>query len=409
MKVIKNPQNLKQNLISHEDLRAMLANELRQSALNLVNDLFKAEITELCGELFQRKNTDLFHRAGTNPGSILLKGQRVKVTKPRVKHNQREVDLNSYNALQSYDLLQDRVMGHMLHGVSTRDYNKLIEDVSGGVGLSKSSVSRVFKSGSIKSLEELNSRDLSKFNFLAVMIDGIEFGGKMLIVALGITESMKKLILGLCLGDSENSEVCKDLLNSIIERGFDQNKKYLFVLDGAKALRTAVVKFFGADTSIQRCVRHKERNIVSYLPKQYHMELRRRWKLIHGMVQFDAAKRELEKLKYWLKNINLESHASLEEAVDETLTVIKLQVSAKLRSTLLSTNPIESIFSQVRGKTHRIKRWKKNGDQVTRWAASTLLEIESKNIRYSYSKSDIEIIKNNLNKKNNLNENNIAA
>lgn len=409
MKVINNGQNKKQNLISHEDLRAMLAFELRESALNLVKDLFKAEITELCGDLFQRKNTDLFHRAGTNPGSILLKGQRVKVTKPRVKHNQKEVELNSYNALQSYDLLQDRVMGHMLHGVSTRDYNKLIEDVSGGVGLSKSSVSRVFKSGSKKSLEEINSRDLSKYNFLSVMIDGIEFGAKMLIVAVGITESMQKLILGLRLGDSENSEVCKDLLSSIIERGFDQNKKYLFVLDGAKALRAAVLKVFGEDTAIQRCIRHKERNIISYLPKHYHSELRRRWKLIHGMVHFDAAKKELEKLKYWLKNINLESHASLEEAADETLTVIKLQVPGKLRSTLISTNPIESIFSQVRGKTQRIKRWKKNGDQVTRWAASILLNIESKNHRYSYCKSDIEIIKNNLNKTIILNENKIAA
>lgn len=409
MKVINNIENKKQNLISHEEIRSLLAAELKKSALNLVRDLFRAEITELCGELFQRKNDELLHRAGTNPGSILLKGQRVKITKPRVKHRQKEVELNSYSALQSYDLLQDRVMAHMLHGVSTRDYNKLIEEVSGGVGLSKSSVSRVFKKGSKKSLEEINSRDLSKYHFLSVMIDGIEFGGQLLIVAMGITESLQKIILGLRLGDSENSEVCKDLLNSVIERGFDANKKYLFVLDGSKALRTAVLKVFGKDTALQRCVRHKERNIISYLPKQHHMELRRRWKLIHGMVSYEEAKQELEKLKYWLKKINLEAHASLEESGEETLTVIKLQVPGKIRSTLMSTNPIESIFSQVRGKTHRIKRWKKNGDQVTRWAASILLEIERKNQRYSYRKTDIEIIKNNLNKKINLNENEIAA
>lgn len=409
MKVINNIQNKKQNLISHEEIRSMLAHELKESALNLVKDLFKAEITELCGELFQRKSTELFHRAGTNPGSILLKGQRIKVTKPRVKHNKKEVELNSYSALQSYDMLQDRVMGHMLHGVSTRDYNKLVEEVSGGVGLSKSSVSRVFKNGSKKSLEEINSRDLSKYNFLSVMIDGIEFGGKMLIVGVGITESMQKIILGLRLGDTENSEVCTDLLSSIIERNFNKSRKYLFVLDGSKALRTAVLKVFGEDTAIQRCIRHKERNIISYLPKQYHMELRRRWKLLHGMVHFEEAKRELEKLKYWLKNINLEAHASLEESGEETLTVIRLQVPGKIRCTLMSTNPIESIFSQVRGKTHRIKRWKKNGDQVTRWSASILLEIESKNHRYSYCKKDIEIIKNNLNKRNILNENKIAA
>lgn len=397
MKVINNSQNKKQNIISHEEIRALLAHELRESALNLVKDLFKAEISELCGELFQRKNDQLFHRAGTNPGSIFLKGQRIKVPRPRVKANKKEVELKSYNALQSYDLLQDRVMGHMLHGVSTRDYNKLIEDVSGGVGLSKTSVCRVFRKGSKKSLEEINSRDLSRYHFLSVMIDGIEFGGKMLIVAIGITESMKKMILGLRLGDSENSEVCIDLLNSIIERNFDTNKKYLFVLDGSKSLRKAVVKIFGEDAMIQRCIRHKERNIISYLPKSYHMELRRRWKLIHTMVSYVEAKQELEKLKSWLKNINLEAYASLDECGEETLTVIKLEVPGKLRSTMMSTNPIESIFSQVRGKTYRIKRWRKNGDQVIRWSASILLEIESKNIRYSYNKQDIEIMKNNLN------------
>jgi putative transposase len=409
MKLINNIKNTKKNLISHEEIRSLLAIELKESALNLVKDIFQAEIMGLCGELFERKNNSLCHRAGSNPGSILLKGQRVEVIRPRVKDNKREVNLNSYNALQSYDLLQDRVIGHMLHGVSSRDYNKLVEEVSGGVGLSKSSVSRVFKNGSRKSLDEINSRDLSNYNFLFIMIDGIEFGGKMLIVAMGITESMKKIILGLRLGDTENSEVCIDLLNSIIERNFDQNKKHLFVLDGSKSLRKAVVRVFGEAAMIQRCIRHKERNILSYLPKPYHIELRRRWKLIHSMAHYAEAKSELEKLKYWLKNINLEAYASLEECGEETLTVIKLEVPGKLRSTLLSTNPIESMFSQIRGKTIRIKRWRKTGDQVMRWSASILLEIERKKNGYSYNKKDIENIKNNLNKKNNLQESIDAA
>lgn len=100
------------------------------------------------------------------------------------------------------------------------------------------------------------------------------------------------------------------------------------------------------------------------------------------MTQYEGALKELEKLKYWLKTINLEAHTSLEESKEETLTTIKLQASKRLRSTLMSTNPIESIFSQVRGKTYRIKHWRKNGDQVTRWSASLLLEIERKKHRY---------------------------
>ncbi len=403
MKIDKNNKYTINKSLTQQDIRSIVAEELKTSAIYFINDLFKAEIQNLCGELFQRKNTDYYHRAGTNPGSILLEGQRVKITKPRVKHNKKEVELNTYKALQDYDMLQGKVMNHMLHGVSTRNYNHLIKEVSQGVGLSKSSVSRVFKTGSKKNLNLINTRSLSEYNILNIMIDGIEFGGKMLLVCIGITETMHKVVLGLRLGDSENSEVCKDLLTSIIERGLDINKKYLFTLDGSKALKSAVKKVFGVDVAIQRCVRHKERNIISYLPKQHHYEFRRQWKSIHGMVGISEARKELKKLNYWLKNINLESHASLEEAEEETLTVIKLNISKKLRSTMMSTNPIESIFSEVRERTHRIKRWKKNGDQVTRWCASLLLSIEDKNKRMSYKKVEIAEIKNNLIKINNLN------
>lgn len=241
------------------------------------------------------------------------------------------------------------------------------------------------------------------------MIDGIDFGESMLLVAMGVTETLDKVTLGLKLGSSENAEVCKDLLTSIIERNLDISKNYLFVLDGSKALKSAVVKVFGKDVQIQRCVRHKERNILSYLPVKYHMEFRRRWKLIHSLVNFKEAQKELEKLKYYLKNINLEAHASLEESGEETLTVIKLEASTRIRRTLLSTNPMESIFSQVRGKTYRVKKWRKNTDQITRWSASLLLEIENKKIKSSYKKSEIESFKNNLNIKNNLHQNENAA
>lgn len=403
MKVPKNIKITNCNFLNQQDIRSILAEELKTSAIYFVNDLLKAEIQELCGELFQRKNTDYYHRAGTNPGSILLEGQRVKITKPRVKHNKKEVELNTYKALQDYDLLQDKVVNHMLHGVSTRNYNNLLKEVSKGIGLSKSSVSRVFKTGSRKSLDLINTRSLSGFNILNIMIDGIEFGGKMLLVCIGITESMHKVTLGIRLGDSENAEVCKDLLTSIVDRGLEVNKKYLFTLDGSKALKTAVKKVFGVNTSIQRCVRHKERNIISYLPKQHHAEFRRQWKMIHGSVKIEEAKNELKKLNHWLQNINLEAHKSLEEAEDETLTVVKLQIPKKFRSTFMSTNPIESIFSEVRERTHRIKRWKKNGDQVTRWCASLLLSIEHKKSGKSYKKAEITKIKNNLQEINNLN------
>jgi putative transposase len=365
-----------------DQIREMVHQQVRGAALSLVQGLLMEDVEALCGKVFSRKGLEGHCRGGSDPGSVILQGQRIAVKKPRVKKAGKEVELQTYAALQGYDLLQERIVNHMVNGVSTRDYDELLEEVSGGLGLKKSSVSKAFVRGSREALELINGRDLSfkdpSESWMSVMIDGIEFGGSCVIVALGITTSGKKLILGLKKGDTENWEVCKDLLQELAERGLSLDSPMLFVLDGSKALKKAVRKVFGESHPIQRCVRHKERNCLSYLPQQFHPEFRRRWKLLHGMSRFDDAKLEYDRLVHWLGQRNQEALASLEEADMETLTVIQLKAGPLLRKTLCSTNPIESAFSRVRSRTGRVKNWKSGQDQVTRWSASNLLEAEKK-------------------------------
>jgi len=226
-------------------------------------------------------------------------------------------------------------------------------------------VSRAFISGSKKDLDGINSRDLSSYDFVVVMVDGIEFVSRTVIVGVGITSSGDKFVLGLRVGNSENFK----------GRGLSTTVPLLFVIDGGKALNKAIVNIFGDHHFIQRCVRHKERNILEYLPKKYHYEFRRRWKLIHSMNSFDEAVVEYKNLSLWLRTINIEATASLEESNMETLTALKLRAHGDLRKTLLSTNPIESIFDKVRMYTNRVKRWRSNSDQITRWVASNLYKI----------------------------------
>jgi hypothetical protein len=102
------------------------------------------EVEALCGKAFSRKGLQRQHRAGSDPGSVILQGQRIAVKKPRVKKAGKEVELETYAALQGYDLLQERVVKHVMSGVSTRDYDSLLEEVSGGLGFKKSSVSKAF-------------------------------------------------------------------------------------------------------------------------------------------------------------------------------------------------------------------------------------------------------------------------
>lgn len=359
-----------------EQIREMVNQEMRGAALKLVYGLFIEETGRLCGSPFSRKGEDGYHRGGSDPGSVVLGGQRIALKKQRVKKAGKDVELQSYSALQGFDLLQDRVLKHMMSGVSTRNYDGLLEEVSGGLGLKKSSVSKAFIKGSKQALEAINGRDLSSHDWLAVMIDGVGFGDNLVIVAMGITTSGKKLILGLKKGDSESAEVCTDLLQELIARGLKHDEPYVFVLDGSKALKKAVRKVFGESFPIQRCVRHKERNVLKYLQKQYHAEFRRRWKLLHGIARFDDAKLEYERLSHWLGQKNQNALASLEESDMETLTVIQLKAGAALRKTLLSTNPIESAFDKVRMRSARVKHWKTNGDQACRWAGATLVEAE---------------------------------
>jgi putative transposase len=362
-----------------KDIQASIRDQLRSqmqiTALKLVKNLFDEEVIRLCGEKFSHK-TDQCHRGGSEQGSVLVEGQRVKMKQPRVRKNNKEVHLESYDALQGFDILSDRIMNHMMHGVSTRDYEPLVDEIQSGLKLKKSAVSEAFKMGSQQSLDKINMRNLSEHRFISLMIDGIGFSDRTVICVLGIAEDGKKLILGLREGDTENSEVCVDLLQSLIDRGLRKDHPIIFVIDGSKALYKSISKVFGSRTPVQRCIRHKERNIAGYISDTYHPEFYRRWKSLHGCAEYDAAIQEHDKLVEWLGNINHEAANSLEEGSMETLTLIKLKCPRLLRKTLMSTNPIESAFSFVRSTTSRIKNWKSGKNQISRWASSALLEAE---------------------------------
>lgn len=358
--------------------KEMVQDQLRKATLGLVLELYQQEVEELCGPTYSRKAGHGFYRGGSDPSTVLANGQRIEVRKPRVKKGEREVELHTHRALRDYDLLSGRIVNYMLKGVSSRDYDGLVEELEGGLGLKKSAVSKAFVRGSKETLDELNGRDLRSHEWLAIMIDGIEFASRHVIVAIGVTTKGRKLVLGLREGDTENSEVVKDLIQNLIDRGLNREHPILFVLDGSKALRKAVRQVFGNHCPVQRCVRHKERNAIKYLPWRFHGEFRRRWKLVHGMTDFTDAKHQLAGLVAWLSKISLEAVSSVEEAEGETLTLIKLGAPKKLRSTLLSTNPIESAFNGVRSRTARVKHWRKGQDQIARWAATTLTDMEKR-------------------------------
>lgn len=364
------------------DFLTAFESQARESVRRLVQALFEEELKSLAGQSHRRgRGAEGVYRAGSDPGSIRAAGQRLRVRKPRLKQANREIPLQSYQALKNKDLLQPRIMAHMIAGVSTRDYDELLEEISDGLGLSKSSVSRAFVQGSKQALEELKTRDLSKQTWCAIQIDAIYFAGRSIIVALGIDGIGEKVVLGLVEGNTESSTVCSDLLQSLVARGVRADLPFLFVIDGGKGLRKAIRDVFGANFPVQRCVIHKARNIEAYIPERAYLEFRMRWKKMRSMERYADASQELNNLKQWLFRINADAAASLEEAGEELLTVHRIGADRILRRALTSTNLIETLFSRVRATTQRIKNWRCSGDQIQRWVAVALLHTEKNSNR----------------------------
>jgi transposase-like protein len=134
---------------------------------------------------------------------------------------------------------------------------------------------------------------------------------------------------------------------------------------------------FGADVAVQRCQQHKRRNVLKHLPEKHQRSVDARISAAYKMTDYDEARESLDLTVRYLQRLNPDAAASLEEGLEETLTVHKLGITGLLRKTLSTTNPLESCFSGVRSSTGRVKRWR-GDDMVQRWAVAALLRAEKK-------------------------------
>ena len=360
-----------------EQLRETLIGALRSSVVATAEALVHDELLALVGAPWSRKGESPLRRNGTTTSTIHLDGEPCSLVRGRVRDQSKgsEVPLKTLQALSSRDALDADVKRRLVRGISTRDYDDALGALSDGLGLQKSAVSAAFMRASKKDLDLLNGRSLAEMTFVTIFLDGTFFADHTCLLALGITQDGKKVVLGLREGASENSALVKDLLADLVERGLALTKRALFVLDGSKALGKAVRETFGEQAVIQRCILHKLRNVLSYLPPSWHSEARRRLKAAWGMTSHAEATKALRKVKDWLETISESAAASLDEALEETVTVHRLGITGTLRKTLLTTNPVESAIEVVKHHARRVKRW--NGAaMVLRWAGSGLVRAE---------------------------------
>ena len=347
-----------------------------EAGLLVMKAVIDDEVERLAGPRYQHRPGREAMRWGHQDGDVVFAGRKVPLERPRVRSRDgHEVELERYRRFQSDGRMQQSVTPRVLAGVSTRDYRQVIDAVCDGYGIERSSVSRHWKAASLSQLRRLMERPLGESQWLAMLIDGIEFHGFLLVVALGIDCGGRKHVLGLWPGATENTTVCKALLADLVRRGLRTDQNYLFVLDGSPALKKAVQATFGRRATVQRCQVHKERNVLSYLPPEYHATVRQRLRAAWGMKRHDEAKAALLKVVEYLGELSASASRSLEEGLDETLTLHRLGVPESLRRTLRSTNPIESCFSTTRELCQNVKRWQSE-EMSQRWAGTMLWEAE---------------------------------
>jgi transposase-like protein len=314
---------------------------------------------------------------GTAPGSVIVHGQKVPVARPRVRDGGKEAKLGSYELFRRDDEMQRRVWDRVVRGLSMRNYDPIVRESKPSFGISKSAVSDRFKIASSQRAQDLRKRDLSKLRLCALMMDGVEFRKELFVVALGIDKTGTKTILGYHQGATENRQICDRLLEGIAARGLDFRQGMLAVLDGGPALAGSIRRHCGDKVLVQRCQEHKQRNICEHFADDQRPYWEKRLSDAYDLFGYEEAKQALQKLHRELMGANPSAARSLEEGLDETLTLHKLNVPAALRKTLRTTNPIESVFDTVRTACRNVKRWRP-GDQRERWICSGLLFAESK-------------------------------
>ena len=349
---------------------------MREAGLLLMMGVMDEEVRHVVGERSVPNAGRQANRWGKEQGYCVVDGQKVPIQRTRVRDKaKREVKLGSYELFQRSGPLEAAVWDKITRGLSTRNYGPVVKDFANAYGVEKSTVSENFIEASREKLKALMERPLGELNLCAVLIDGTPFKDRQMIVALGIGCDGTKTVLGLREGATENTTVVSALLSDLVERGLDFSAPRLYILDGGKALHAAVRRHAGEAAFIQRCQVHKKRNVIDHLPDDHKADVKRKLQNAYAMAEYADAKRALDRLHRELMDINPSAARSLEEGMEETLTVHRLRVPEQLRRTLSSTNVIESAFSIVETVCRNVKRWR-HGDHIERWIASGLLVAE---------------------------------
>jgi len=357
------------------DGKAELIQMLIPLGLKAVGELLQEEVQMLAGGRYRHEGGP--SRWGKQAGSIYLGDEKFRIEVPRVRdgENHTELSLEAYRRLQQPRSLDEGVMKKVLLGLSCGRYEETARNVPEAFGLSRSTISRRNIRASARKLQALMSRRLNQDDFVALFVDGKSFSEDGIILVVGITIEGEKRILGFVQAATEKESVMTEFFGTLMERGLDYRQGLLCVVDGSKGLIKSIRHVFNGCVLIQRCQWHKRENVVGYLPKGEQVKFRRKLQAAYEKPTHAEADEALAKIHKELRLLNQSAAASLEEGLEETLTLHRLGLFEKLGISFKTTNVIESIQARLGQYTDKVDYWR-NSDQKQRWVAAALCDLE---------------------------------
>lgn len=355
--------------------KAELIQMLIPLGLKAVSELLQEEVEVLAGGRYRHEGGP--SRWGKQAGSIYLGEEKFRIEVPRVRNaaNNLELGLESYRRLQRPRSLDEGVMKKVLLGLSCGRYEETARTIPEAFGMSRSTISRRNIRASARKLEALMSRRLNQDDFVALFVDGKSFSEDGIILVIGITIEGEKRILGFVQAATEKESVMTEFFGTLIERGLDYRQGLLCVVDGSKGLLKSIRNVFNGCVLIQRCQWHKRENVAGYLPKGEQVKFRRKLQAAYEKPTYGEAEDSLAKIHRELRLLNQSAAASLEEGLEETLTLHRLGLFEKLGISFKTTNVIESIQARLGQYTDKVDYWR-NSDQKQRWVAAALCDLE---------------------------------
>lgn len=345
----------------------------------IAQELIEQEVERYAGARHSRNkpHAGRYVRHGSNPGSVHVGTQRLPIKVPRVRdHIEGSCKpLESYQQMHKVAEPPESLLHAIALGVGTRNYHHLIETASNSFGLSKSQISAQFVARSAKAYEEFRNRPLPKLPIVAMMIDGKTFQRQQIVVALGYDQKGKPHVLDMIHSTTENGRAIADMLRGLLKRGLNTKRGLLMICDGSKGILSAAQRVLG-NCLIQRCRVHKAENVASYLQKELQSKWRRKLYDAWKISDYGQAKATLSAHIEELKHINVSAARSLQEGLEETLTLQKIGMNELFGRYFGTTNRIENLNRTMERFTRNVCFWSQ-ADQRLRWACLAALHHEA--------------------------------